>query len=406
MKSRRAITIGVTFIAGLYFILDFIVPPTLPGASTQGVVLSTSPASFSASSNGQAPIRYEFSQVSAPKPKLFLAQRDILGAPQLAAVPLRQVGVGSIVTIREGPVVVKSAVSGGIESTDGFSLLLAPGQRWMDPASAKEVLIPKPGMSLLLEQPNARITATDPGSAQLLVGGKQITQQLGSKTVIIKIARVGAGDEIQLDELRTGDTAQFGPNTLFADNRDTASRFNLVITTMAFGIGLLSLGMVHSRTILKFRPGWSLSVVFFLAVLAGAGAGIGKYNDPGTSSRAFSDFIVLRIISSVTATVFSLLAFYMAAAAYRAFRVRTWEAGLMMTSALIVMLGQTPFGLYLTSWMGEKFNALWLPNIAAWILRVPNTAVFRGLIFGIMLGSVSTALRYWLSMERSVRAED
>ena len=147
-------------------------------------------------------------------------------------------------------------------------------------------------------------------------------------------------------------------------------------------------------------------MVFFLAVLAGAGAGIGKYNDPGTSSRAFSDFIVLRIISSVTATVFSLLAFYMAAAAYRAFRVRTWEAGLMMTSALIVMLGQTPFGLYLTSWMGEKFNALWLPNIAAWILRVPNTAVFRGLIFGIMLGSVSTALRYWLSMERSVRAED
>jgi hypothetical protein len=406
MKSRRAITIGLTFIAGLYFILDFIVPPTLPGASVQGVVVSITPATFSAATQGQPPITYQFSQPNAKKLKIYFSQRDILGAPKLQEVPLRQVGVGSTVTLREGPFVVQNAPSKDIVGPDGLTLQPGPGQHWIDPSSEKEVTVPSPGMELLLEQPNAKLTATDPGAAELIVNGKRITYRLGSKTAVIKIARFGAGDEVRLDELRTGDTAQFGPNTLFADNRDTASRFNLVITTMAFGIGLLSLGMVHSRTLFKLRPGWSLSLVFFLAVVLGVAAGIGKYNDPGTSSRAFSDFIVLRIISSVTATVFSLLAFYMAAAAYRAFRVRTWEAGLMMTSALIVMLGQTPFGLYMTSWMGEKFSALWLPNVAAWILRVPNTAVFRGLIFGIMLGSVSTALRYWLSMERSVRAED
>jgi hypothetical protein len=170
---------------------------------------------------------------------------------------------------------------------------------------------------------------------------------------------------------------------------------------MAFGIGLLSLGMVHSRILIERRPGWSLSVFFFAAVILGVTTGIGKYANSGSQMRAFSDFVVLRIISSVSSAVFSLLAFYMAAAAYRAFRVRTGEAALMMTSALIVMIGQTPFGFYMTSWMGERYSALWLPNIAAWIFRVPNTAVFRGLVFGIMLGAIATALRYWLSMERS-----
>ena len=131
-------------------------------------------------------------------------------------------------------------------------------------------------------------------------------------------------------------------------------------------------------------------------------AGVGKYEDPGTAARATSDFFVLRVIASVNSAIFSLLAFYMAAAAYRAFRVKTAEAALMMTSALIVMLGQTPFGSYLTSWMGEQYSALWLPNIAGWILRVPNTSVFRGLTFGVMLGAIATALRYWFSMEKSV----
>jgi hypothetical protein len=135
-------------------------------------------------------------------------------------------------------------------------------------------------------------------------------------------------------------------------------------------------------------------------------AGIYKYAPEQSARHAFSDFIVLRVISSVTSAVFSLLAFYMATAAYRAFRVKSGEAALMMASALIVMLGQTPFGLYLTSWTGERFQGFWLPNVAAWILRVPNTAVFRGLVFGVMVGAIATALRFWLSLERSSAVRD
>ncbi len=259
---------------------------------------------------------------------------------------------------------------------------------------------------LLIEQRDALIASIDRGSVVLLENSQRRTHALGHRTVLLKLGRYGPGAETQLAELRTGDTIEVGPATTFADNRDAASQFNLVLTTMAFGIGLLSLGYVNSVALLKRTPGWYVSLFFFGSLILGLIAGRGKYSDPGTSARTFSDFIVLRIIASVTSAVFSLLAFYMASAAYRAFRIRTAEAALMMVSALIVMLGQTPFGSYLTSWMGEKYSALWLPNVAAWILRVPNTAVFRGLIFGVMLGAIATALRYWLSMERSVTAGD
>jgi len=88
--------------------------------------------------------------------------------------------------------------------------------------------------------------------------------------------------------------------------------------------------------------------------------------------------------------MFSLLGFYIAAAAYRAFRVRSAESGLMMGAALLVMLGQIPFGV----WLWEGF-----PEIRLWLLSVPSTAAFRAIKIGAAVAGLVLAFRMWFSIE-------
>ena len=89
-------------------------------------------------------------------------------------------------------------------------------------------------------------------------------------------------------------------------------------------------------------------------------------------------------------SMFSLLGFYIASAAYRAFRIRSAESLLMTLSALVVMLGQIPFGV----WLWDK-----LPRMRLWLLEVPNSAAFRGITFGAAIASLIMAFRMWLSIE-------
>ena len=95
--------------------------------------------------------------------------------------------------------------------------------------------------------------------------------------------------------------------------------------------------------------------------------------------------------------MFSLLAFYMAAAAYRAFRVRSAESALMMAAAVIVMLGQIPFGI----WIWSEF-----PELRFWLLTVPNSAAFRGIALGAAVAGLVMAFRMWLSIESDSFAEE
>ena len=102
------------------------------------------------------------------------------------------------------------------------------------------------------------------------------------------------------------------------------------------------------------------------------------------------------------ATMFSLLAFFIASAAYRAFRARTFEASLLLITALVVMMGNVPIGNLI--WNGV-FS--WLPledgasKARQWILDNPNLSARRGIILGVSLGVISQSIRIILGIERS-----
>ncbi len=183
-----------------------------------------------------------------------------------------------------------------------------------------------------------------------------------------------------------------------------------VIGAFTVGLGIYSLCQVHGRNVARSRPGWHNSFAFFLAMIAMLVFGLWEHYLPPSGSdaaglpwpRAVYTVLFNGMFVPLQAATFSLLAFYIASAAYRAFRVQTLEAGLMMAAAFIVMLGQVPLGAWLTSALpttgvGGFFR---LEALGEWVMRWLNTPAQRGITFGIAVGGLAMSLRIWLSLER------
>jgi hypothetical protein len=107
------------------------------------------------------------------------------------------------------------------------------------------------------------------------------------------------------------------------------------------------------------------------------------------------------IYMPLKSTLYALLAFFVASAAYRAFRLRSREASLLLISAFLVLIGRTPFGVSLTAWLPERLHFLRLDELSLWIMKVPNTAGWRAVLIGIALGVVAMSLRLILGLERA-----
>jgi hypothetical protein len=100
----------------------------------------------------------------------------------------------------------------------------------------------------------------------------------------------------------------------------------------------------------------------------------------------------------LVSTTFCLLAFYMITAAYRAMRIRSWEAALLMAAALVVIIGQVPADQFLPlgSVNGVPFFE-WLKQL---IMDYPNSAAKRSIIIGVALGGLATGVKILAGIEK------
>lgn len=167
-----------------------------------------------------------------------------------------------------------------------------------------------------------------------------------------------------------------------------------VIIVSAFAVGLASVNLlrIHSNNVSRQRPGWfnSLALILSFACFAIIGT-IVRLNPLMKSLGKLNQNMFDYIMSPLGAAMFAILAFYVASASYRAFRMRSLEASILLVAAVLVMLGRAPIG----ELMWDKF-----PDIAKWLLNIPNTAGQKAIMIGAAIGAFATSLRILLGIER------
>lgn len=172
-----------------------------------------------------------------------------------------------------------------------------------------------------------------------------------------------------------------------------------VVLGCAFMLGVLSLVQFHWRRVRRERPGRGYSGVA-LGGLAGMVIGALVWGTEGGPYRWLFDYVQ----APMQATMFSLLAFFVASAAYRAFRIRNLDASVLLIVGVIVMLGRVTVGaLISTDVAGETVS---LTTVSEWILHSLNVASKRGILIGVGLGMIATALRIILGLERTYLGRD
>jgi len=173
----------------------------------------------------------------------------------------------------------------------------------------------------------------------------------------------------------------------------TSLKWLIIMSGFAMVLALGSLINHHLLKIRRKKEHWWNSYVTLAGFAVMAAAGI--LGGPLFRIAIFDEIygrLFFYVQASMDAAMFSILAFYMASASYRAFRARSREATVLLVSGFIVMLGVIPFGAML--W--DK-----IPDISEWIMMVPNMASKRGVLFGVGLGATATALKIILGIERS-----
>ena len=112
-----------------------------------------------------------------------------------------------------------------------------------------------------------------------------------------------------------------------------------------------------------------------------------------TGSKMFAvQWAFENLLAPMQATVFSLLAFFVASASFRGFRARSISAAILLGTALLVLIGRTP--------LAENISSA-IPDLTFWIKNYPSMAARRAILIGIGLGSMTTALRVILGIERT-----
>ena len=245
-----------------------------------------------------------------------------------------------------------------------------------------------------------------------------------------------------------GHFINYAPLNNFIDN-DATQWFDIIAGFAAF-LGVINLLQLHLNKISSKRDNWQYSIItligFIMMIIFGFmynGSDVEMGPHLKNEGSAFY-WMFQNIYLPLGATMFALLAFFVASASYRAFKIRNFEATLLLIAGIFLMLGRVPIGQLIPWWMSleiyiciffaiiaNKFKdkkkmlsflvlsmisipilinflnltdlAIFkIPDLQEWIMDVPATAGSRAIMIGIALGTIAQSYRIITGRERSI----
>jgi hypothetical protein len=192
-----------------------------------------------------------------------------------------------------------------------------------------------------------------------------------------------------------------------------------VIAQMLLGLGVYSILHLHVGRMLKKQKDWGFSLLLLMSMLAMVivgywdwVTGLRKTRDGGATlefQEYARDLLFDGLLQQMDAAMFSLVAFFIFSAAYRAFRIRSVEATIMLATAMLVMLSllglveyaSARFLTYFTKGdPGNFLNNFQLLDLSEWVRSNLERPSIRALEFGLGIGGLAIALRIWLGLDR------
>jgi len=185
----------------------------------------------------------------------------------------------------------------------------------------------------------------------------------------------------------------FVPWGWFSTRANQVQEWGLIVVAFAYLLGAFNVFRVHSHKIQRRESDWKFSVITIVSLIVMLFFGLMPEDLGIGGMEAGSPFLWMfdNMYVPMMATMFSLLAFFIASAAFRAFKLRSLEATLLAVTAVIVMLGAVPLGELLLPGSAE---------LRTWIMETLQNVGKRGIMIGVALGAISTSLKIILGIER------
>jgi hypothetical protein len=172
---------------------------------------------------------------------------------------------------------------------------------------------------------------------------------------------------------------------VFAAALATGYQWLVFLAGAALLLGVANVAAMHLWRIQTGQRDWVLSLVLLAVLLAVFVAGAVS---PAGASAPLLGWVFDALVAPGQASLFALLAFFMAAAAFRYLRLDRPGGVWMLAGVLIVLLAQWPL---LTPWLPPSLAA-----VAFWLLDAPIMAALRGLLLGSGIALLVIGLRLLL----------